>query len=85
MQRLKPEPITVSIAGDAAGYAMHASRAPFQPIPFVGARLRGGRFVRLYPKPLGSTEWRLAVRSDEIEQLGAAVTSVAGEVALAFA
>jgi hypothetical protein len=85
MQQMTAQPIDLSIEPDADGYLIRASRAPFQLIPFVGARLRDGRFVRLYPTPIGSTAWRMAVVRDQIEQLGAAVTSVAGDVALAFA
>jgi hypothetical protein len=85
MQALRPAPIDLSIVREAAGFQIRASEQPFQATPFVGARLADGRFVRLYPTPLTSATWRLALTDSTIEQIGVAVTSIAGDVSLAFA
>lgn len=85
MQGLRAAPIDLSIVREAGGFQIRASGQPFQATPFVGARLADGRFVRLYPRPLTSATWRLALTDSTIEQIGVAVTSIAGDVSLAFA
>ncbi len=82
---MKADSVKLSIDRRPDGYTINATGQPFQSIPFTAARLRDGRFVRLFPTPSSPTSWRLHVEDDAIEQLGSAVASPAGEVALAFA
>jgi hypothetical protein len=80
---LEPEPLELTLEQHGDGWALHTSAPPFQQVPFVAARLGEGRFARLYPHSLGPTEWRIALRDDGVEELAAAVTSVAGDVTVA--
>lgn len=81
---LEPTSLELTVERDGDDAVLRASHAPFQRIPFVAARLAGDRVVRLLPRPLDETSWRLAGVAD-VHELGAAVTSVDGEVAVAFA
>ena len=81
---LAPEPITLALAEITRGYVISASGPPFQAMPFAGAELEDGRFVRLVPKPAGPGEWTLPVDQRLVRRLGTAVTSVAGDTTLAF-
>jgi hypothetical protein len=81
--RLEQTPLRLALERTGGGYEISADREPFQRIPFAAAELADGRFVRLYPRPLGPTEWRLATGDAPVERLGVAVTSLAGDVAVA--
>ncbi len=81
---LEPEPITLALEEAQTGYAIFASGTPCQAVPFAAAELEDGRFVRLVPKPSTQNKWTLQVDQRLIRRLGAAVTSAAGDVALAF-
>ena len=76
------KPLTVSLEQHPAGVRIETHGDVFQRVPFVGAELRDGRFVRLFPRPIASGRWELAAFGDEIVALGVAVSNVAGEVAL---
>ena len=65
------------------GWTIRADSAPFQRIPFAAAMLPSGGFVRLFPRPVGPAEWILSLDRRDVERLGVAVTSVAGETAVA--
>jgi len=81
---LQPSRIELSLEPADGGYAVRATEAPFQRIPFVAART-GQRFVRLFPRPVGPREWRLGCGGVQPDQVAAAVTSRAGDVAVASA
>jgi hypothetical protein len=83
--RLEPCPLTLELERHGDGCVLRASAEPFQSVPFAAAELDDGRFVRLYPKPQGSRSWSLHLDGARMRRLGAAVTSTAGDVALAFA
>jgi hypothetical protein len=78
----RPLELALEHRGDTS-YELRTSDEPFQRIPFVAAELADGRFVRLYPSPTGSCAWSLALEPGGVRRLGAAVTSVAGDVSLA--
>jgi hypothetical protein len=82
---LAPQPLTLELTTDAEGFVLTTDAQPFQRIPFVAAELASGRFVRLFPRPVAATTWRLRVAPGRIRRLGAAVTSSAGDVTMAFA
>jgi hypothetical protein len=82
---LEPDLLDLALERDADGCTIRASAEPFQRIPFAGALLADGRFVRLYPRPVALAEWRLTFPGAAVERLGAAATSCAGDVTLAFA
>ena len=77
-------PVELTLERDGAECLIRASAPPFQHVPFVAARLAGVRFVRLYPRPAGPEAWRLSLRAVNVDELGAAVTSLDGTTALAF-
>lgn len=80
---LVESPVELELLLDAGGLSLHASAEPFQAIPFVGAELAGGRFVRLYPSPQGPASWRLRADTSRIVRVAAAVTSLDGAVTIA--
>jgi len=79
---LEPQPLELELVQRDGGYRIRSSAAPFQRLPFVAAELYDDRFVRLYPKPDGVASWRLAVRPADVRRIAAAVTSLAGDVAI---
>lgn len=80
---LPPAPLEVSIEARDGGYAIAATSEPFQRIPFAAARLADGRVVRVFPRPVGPREW-LLISDGGVSELGAAVTSPAGDTATGF-
>jgi hypothetical protein len=79
--RLPERPLTLEIDG----LCLRTDAPPFQAVPFVAAELDDGRFVRLYPRPVGPTEWQLATTGEKLVRIAAAVTSQAGDVTVATA
>ena len=77
---LTARPLALTIEGRR----LSTDREPFQREPFTAAELDDGRFVRLYPRRLGATEWQLQEHS-AIRRFAAAVTSEAGDVTVAKA
>jgi hypothetical protein len=75
--------IELTLAWVDGGFAIRTSAPPFQRVPFTAGRLADGRVVRLYPKPVGAREWRLALPGGAVEELGVAVTAPSGETAVA--
>ena len=81
---LEQQPISLDLEWEGGEEAvLRASSPPFQRIPFVAARLAGGRVTRLFPRQIGETEWRLSLRGVQADELAGAVTSVDGTVASA--
>ena len=62
-----------------------ASSEPFQREPFAAVAFRDGRVVRVFPTSVGPNTWRLALGGVPATRVAAAITSVAGETAVAFA
>jgi hypothetical protein len=79
---LEGQPLELELIQCDGDYRICASAVPFQRLPFVAAELHDDRFVRLFPKPDGEASWRLAVRPADVRRIAAAVTSLAGDVAL---
>lgn len=79
----RPSGLALSVAEAVGGFELRTSGETFQQTPFVAAELASGRFVRLYPRPTGTTSWRLAADAGDIVRLTAAVTDLAGYTALA--
>jgi len=81
---LEVSPLKLLAKRKREGFVISASSVPFQSIPFAAAKLHDGCFVRLYPKPIGPTEWRVAIAPSVVEELGVAATTMAGHTAVAF-
>jgi hypothetical protein len=82
---ISPSALELRLEPDGAECRIHASSPSFQRVPFVAARLSDGRFVRLFPRPVGPVEWRISLRGGDVVQLAAAITAIDGTTAVAFA
>jgi hypothetical protein len=82
---LEERPLALEVDASADEFRFRTDAPPFQSVPFVGAETEDGRFVRLYPRSIAPTEWRLAVPTGRLARLAAAVTSEAGDVTVVTA
>jgi hypothetical protein len=82
---LEPERVELELEAEADAIRIRVDRAPFQPAPFFAGELDDGRFVRLYPRPVGEREWRVAAEPRRLRRYGAAVTSLSGDKTVAVA
>lgn len=80
---LEQQSIELAIQRRRRACLLQASAPPFQRVPFVAARRADGRIARLYPSPLGSTEWRVSM-NEQVTEVVAAISSVDGTATLAF-
>ncbi len=80
---LPPEEVGLQLDASGSDARLTADAEPFQDLPFVGAELDDGRFVRLYPKREGPRSWRLRLPTAQVRRVAAAITSVSGAVAIA--
>lgn len=76
---LDPVHVELELEEESGGFRIRADRDPFQRAPFFAAELHDERIVRLYPRPDGEREWRVAVDRGRIRRYGAAVTSLSGD------
>lgn len=80
---LRAEPLSIALERNGDEITLRASAHPFQRVPFVGARLADGRFVRLFAHPVAVNVWNLSLFDGAVDELAAAVTSMDGTVAIA--
>jgi hypothetical protein len=78
---LGPQPVSLELERMAGGVEIRSLGPVFQEAPFVAAELADGRIERVLAEPTGSGCWRVP----EAPRVGAAVTSIAGDVAVAVA
>ena len=80
-----PEPVELTLEPAEHGWTLRAGAPPFQSVPFAGAELADGRFVRVFPVPTSPVSWRLRLDPSAVVRLAAAITTVAGDTTVAFA